>query len=57
MAGKSIETLSQDPDGFFLMAEVGIDEMAHQSDPELVIEAGRSVLDSWIITRVGGVGI
>ena len=44
MTRKAIETLSQDPDGFFLMVEEeGIDEMAHQSNAELVIEAGRQL--------------
>jgi alkaline phosphatase len=44
MTQKAIETLSQDPDGFFLMVEEeGIDEMAHQSNAELVIEAGRQL--------------
>jgi alkaline phosphatase len=42
MTQKAIETLSLDPDGFFLMVEEeGIDEMAHQSNAELVIEAGQ----------------
>ena len=44
MTQKAIETLSQDPDGFFLMVEEeGIDEMAHQSNADLVIEAGRQL--------------
>ena len=44
MTQKAIDTLSQDPDGFFLMVEEeGIDEMAHQSNAELVIEAGRQL--------------
>jgi alkaline phosphatase len=44
MTQKAIETLSQDPDGFFLMVEEeGIDEMAHQSNARLVIEAGRQL--------------
>ncbi len=44
MTQKAIDTLSQDPDGFLLMVEEeGIDEMAHQSNAELVIEAGRQL--------------
>src|SRR3712207_9516410 len=44
MTQKAIEILSQDPDGFFLMVdEEGIDEMAHQSNAELVIEAGQKL--------------
>lgn len=44
MTQKAIDTLSGDPDGFFLMVEEeGIDEMAHQSNAELVIEAGRQL--------------
>jgi alkaline phosphatase len=41
---KALEILSQDPEGFFLMVEEeGIDEMAHQSNAELVIEAGQQL--------------
>jgi alkaline phosphatase len=44
MTQKAIDTLSRDADGFFLMVEEeGIDEMAHQSNAELVIEAGRQL--------------
>jgi alkaline phosphatase len=43
MTQKAIDTLSGDPDGFYLMVEEGIDEMAHQSNAELVIEAGRQL--------------
>jgi alkaline phosphatase len=44
MTQKAIDTLSRDPDGFFLLVEEeGIDEMAHQSNAELVIEAGRQL--------------
>jgi alkaline phosphatase len=44
MTQKAIDTLSGDPDGFFLLVEEeGIDEMAHQSNAELVIEAGRQL--------------
>src|SRR5918997_648778 len=44
MTQKAIDTLSQDPEGFFLLVEEeGIDEMAHQSNAELVIEAGRQL--------------
>ena len=44
MTQKAIDALSGDPDGFFLLVEEeGIDEMAHQSNAELVIEAGRQL--------------
>ncbi len=44
MTQKAIDTLSGDPEGFLLMVEEeGIDEMAHQSNAELVIEAGRQL--------------
>jgi alkaline phosphatase len=44
MTQKAIEILSQDPEGFFLMVEEeGIDEMAHQSNAELVVKAGRQL--------------
>jgi alkaline phosphatase len=44
MTEKAIEVLSADPGGFFLMVEEeGIDEMAHQSNAERVIEAGRQL--------------
>ncbi len=44
MTHKAIDTLSQDPEGFFLLVEEeGIDEMAHQSNAELVIEAGQQL--------------
>ena len=41
---KRIEVLSQDPDGSFLMVEEeGIDEMAHQSNADLVIKGGQQL--------------
>ena len=44
MTQKAIEILSQDPEGFFLMVEEeGVDEMAHQSNAELVIKAGQQL--------------
>jgi alkaline phosphatase len=44
MTQKAIDVLSQNPNGFFLMVEEeGIDEMAHQSNAELVIEAGQQL--------------
>ena len=44
MTRKAIDVLSQNPNGFFLMVEEeGIDEMAHQSNAELVIEAGQEL--------------
>jgi alkaline phosphatase len=42
MTSKAIETLSQDPEGFFLVVEEeAIDEMAHQGNARLTIEAGQ----------------
>lgn len=47
LTGKAIQTLSQDPDGFFLMVEEeGIDEMAHQSNAGLTIKSGQALDDS-----------
>jgi alkaline phosphatase len=44
MTQKALDILSQDPEGFFLMVEEeGIDEMAHQSNAELVIESGQQL--------------
>jgi alkaline phosphatase len=44
MTQKAIETLSQDPDGFFLMVEEeAVDEMAHQRNAGLLIKAGRQL--------------
>jgi alkaline phosphatase len=44
MTQKAIETLSQNPEGFFLMVEEeGINEMAHQSNAGLLIKAGRQL--------------
>jgi alkaline phosphatase len=44
MTEKALEVLSADPDGFFLMVEEeGIDEMAHQSNAEKTIEAGKQL--------------
>ena len=43
MTQKAIETLSGDPDGFLLVVEEGIDEMAHQSNAELVRQDGRQL--------------
>ena len=44
MTQKAIDILSQDPNGFFLMVEEeGVDEMAHQSNAELVIKAGQQL--------------
>jgi alkaline phosphatase len=43
MTQKAIEILSQDPEGFFLMVEEGIDEMAHQSNAGLVVKAGQQL--------------
>lgn len=44
MTTKAIETLSRDPEGFFLMVEEeAIDEMAHQGNARLTIEAGQKL--------------
>ena len=44
MTQKALDILSQNPEGFFLMVEEeGIDEMAHQSNAELVIESGQQL--------------
>ena len=44
MTRKAIETLSGDPEGFFLMVEEeAIDEMAHQSNAALTIKAGQQL--------------
>lgn len=47
MTEKAIGTLSQNPNGFFLMVEgEGIDEMAHQSNTPLTVEAGQALDDA-----------
>jgi alkaline phosphatase len=52
MTSKAIDVLSQDPDGFFLMVEEeGIDEMAHQGNAGLVIEAGQQLDASVEVAR------
>jgi alkaline phosphatase len=44
MTQKAIDILSQNPNGFFLLVEEeGIDEMAHQSNAELVIKSGQQL--------------
>lgn len=44
MTSKAIETLSRDPEGFFLMVEEeAIDEMAHQGNARLTIESGKQL--------------
>jgi alkaline phosphatase len=44
LLAKSLEILSQDPDGFFLVAESDdMDSAAHEHDGENVIRAGRTV--------------
>ena len=44
MTQKAIDTLSQNPEGFFLMVEEeGIDEMAHQSNAPLTVKAGQQL--------------
>jgi alkaline phosphatase len=44
MTRKAIETLSEDEDGFFLLVEEeAIDEMSHQNNTSLTIEAGQAL--------------
>lgn len=44
MTRKALDTLSEDPEGFFLMVEEeAIDEMAHNNNTPLMIEAGRQL--------------
>jgi alkaline phosphatase len=44
MTRKAIETLSEDEDGFFLLVEEeAIDEMSHQNNTPLTIEAGQAL--------------
>ena len=44
MTQEAIETLSQDPEGFFLMVEEeSIVEMVHQGNAELLIKAGQQL--------------
>ena len=44
MTEEAIDTLSRDPDGFFLMVEEeAIDEMSHSNNSELMIKAGREL--------------
>lgn len=44
MTRKALDTLSEDPDGFFLMVEEeAIDEMGHENNARLMIEAGRQL--------------
>lgn len=44
MTQKTLDTLSEDPDGFFLMVEEeAIDEMGHSNNAHLMIKAGRQL--------------
>jgi alkaline phosphatase len=44
MAGKALDVLSRDRDGFFLfLEEEGIDEMAHSNNAHLVLAAGQAL--------------
>lgn len=44
MTEKAIATLSRDPEGFFLVVEEeAIDEMSHENNSELMIEAGQEL--------------
>jgi alkaline phosphatase len=52
MAGKALEVLSRDEDGFFLVIEEeGIDAMSHRHDAGLVIEAGRALDETVSLAR------
>ena len=43
MTQKAIETLLQKPEGFLLMVEEAVDEMAHRNNAGLLIKAGRQL--------------
>lgn len=44
MTGKALDTLSQNPEGFFLVVEEeAIDEMGHANNSSLMVEAGRQM--------------
>lgn len=44
MAGKALDLLSTDPDGFFLLIEEeGIDEMSHHGNAHLTVTAGQAL--------------
>jgi alkaline phosphatase len=52
MTRKAIDVLSQNPEGFFLMVEEeGIDEMAHQSNARLTIEAGKQLDEAVAVAK------
>ena len=52
MTQKAIETLSQNPEGFFLMVEEeGIDEMAHQSNAPLTVKAGQQLDEAVTVAK------
>jgi len=52
MTQKAIETLSQNPEGFFLMVEEeGIDEMAHQSNTPLTVKAGQQLDEAVTVAK------
>jgi alkaline phosphatase len=52
MTMKAIETLSKDEDGFFLLVEEeAIDEMSHQNNTPLTIEAGQALDEAVEVAR------
>jgi alkaline phosphatase len=52
MTRKAIETLSEDEDGFFLLVEEeAIDEMSHQNNTPLTIEAGQALDEAVEVAR------
>jgi len=52
MTRKAIETLSEDEDGFFLLVEEeAIDEMSHQNNTPLIIEAGQALDEAVEVAR------
>ena len=52
MTQKAIETLSQNPEGFFLMVEEeGIDEMAHQSNARLTVKSGQQLDEAVTVAK------
>lgn len=52
MTRKALDTLSVDPDGFFLLVEEeAIDEMSHQNNTPLMVEAGKRLDEAVGVAR------
>jgi alkaline phosphatase len=52
MTAKALEVLSRDPDGFFLLVEEeGVDEMSHENNGALMLEAMRSLEETVAMLR------